>query len=142
MRGRLLTHPRDPACIGLPDRPPSVSIRLAAHAALHLGCMSRQGTCRSRFPRGGDSGAVAGARRPLTDMPSNDAKWIIGTLGALLVALGGILIAQNAGLTARVDRIETRLEGLDTRLRAVEVALGQVDRRMAALERTMLSAGE
>ena len=142
MRGRLLTHPRDPACIGLPDRPPSVSIRLAAHATLHLGCMSRQGPADHGSRAEAIPGAVAGARRPLSDMPSNDAKWIIGTLGALLVALGGILIAQNAGLTARVDGIETRLEGLDTRLRAVEVALGEVDRRMAALERTMLSAGE
>ena len=79
--------------------------------------------------------------RPLSDMPSNDAKWIIGTLGALLVALGGILIAQNASLAARVDRLETR-DGLDMRLGAVEVALGQIDQRMAALERIMLPAGE
>ena len=87
----------------------------------------------------------------LDDMPSNDAKSIIGTLGALLVALGGIIIAQNAGLNARMDRIETRMDrietridSLDDRLRAVEIEFGKIDQRLATLERIMLPppAGE
>ena len=77
-------------------------------------------------------------------MPSNDAKWIIGTLGALLIALGGIIIAQNAGLTARMDRLETRLDGFDERLRNVEIAFGKVDQRLLTIERVVLPppAGE
>ena len=78
-------------------------------------------------------------------MPSNDAKWIIGTLGALMVALGGIIIAQNAGLgarmdrlEARMDRLETRLDSLDARLRAVEVSFGRSDQRLVTLERILL----
>ncbi len=68
-------------------------------------------------------------------MPSNDARWIIGTI----VVVGGLLSAQIAaqfgGVIARLDRIETDIRGLDARLRAVEVTLAQLDQRITALER-------
>ena len=71
-------------------------------------------------------------------MPSNDARWIIGTV----IVVGGLLAAQIAGVTvgvnARLDRIETDIRGLDARLRAVEVALAKVDQRLATLERLHL----
>ncbi len=71
-------------------------------------------------------------------MPSNDARWIIGTV----IVVGGLLAAQIAGVTggvnARLDRIETDIRALDARLRAVEVALAKVDQRLATLERLHL----
>ena len=74
-------------------------------------------------------------------MPSNDARWIIGTV----IVVGGLLAAQIAGVTGviaglsgRLDRIETDIGGLDARLRAVEIALAQVDQRLATLERLHL----
>ena len=67
-------------------------------------------------------------------MPSNDARWIIGTV----IVVGGLLAAQTAGLSSRLDRIETDIRALDARLRAVEVALAKVDQRLATLERLHL----
>ena len=74
-------------------------------------------------------------------MPSNDARWIIGTV----IVVGGLLTAQiaglagvTAGLSSRLDRIETDIRGLDARLRAVEVTLAKVEQRLATLERLHL----
>ena len=71
-------------------------------------------------------------------MPSNDARWIIGTV----IVVGGLLAAQIAGMTgglnARLDRIESDIRALDARLRAVEVALAKVDQRLSTLERLHL----
>jgi hypothetical protein len=71
-------------------------------------------------------------------MPSNDARWIIGTV----IVVGGLLAAQIAGVTvgvnARLDRIETDIRGIDARLRAVEVTLAKVEQRLATLERLHL----
>ena len=71
-------------------------------------------------------------------MPSNDARWIIGTV----IVVGGLLAAQiagvNVGVNARLDRIETDIRGLDAKLRAVEIAMGKVERRLATLERLHL----
>ena len=80
-------------------------------------------------------------------MPSNDAKWIIGTVGGLLVVIGGLLLAQNAGLGAQnaairgeIAELRTDFRRLDDRLRAVEIALGKVEQRLETLERVMLPA--
>ena len=80
-------------------------------------------------------------------MPSNDAKWIIGTLGGLLVVIGGLLLAQNAGLAAQnaairaeIAELRTDYRRLDDRSRAVEIALGKVEQRLETLERVMLPA--
>ena len=67
-------------------------------------------------------------------MPSNDARWIIGTV----IVVGGLLGAQTAGLSSRLDRIESDIRGLDARLRAVEITLAKVDQRLATLERLHL----
>ena len=67
-------------------------------------------------------------------MPSNDARWIIGTV----IVVGGLLAAQISGMYGRFDRIETDIRGLDDRLRAVEIALAKVDQRLATLERLHL----
>ena len=74
-------------------------------------------------------------------MPSNDARWIIGTV----IVGGGLLSAQIAGVNARLDRIETDIRGLDARLRVVEVTLAKVEQRLETLERfhlPTLSPGE
>ena len=105
-------------------------------------------------------------------MPSNDTRWVIGTI----IVAGGLLSAQisgvntriddvNANLTARIDDVNANLtaqidnvninltaqidvlrddmRGLDGRLRAVEVAFGKVDQRLATLERAVIpAAGE
>ena len=73
-------------------------------------------------------------------VPSNDAKWIIGTLGGLLVVIGGLLLAQNAGLRADIAELRTDFRRLDDRVRAVEIALGKVEQRLETLERVMLPA--
>ena len=80
-------------------------------------------------------------------MPSNDAKWIIGILGGLLVVIGSLILAQNAGLAAqnaaiRAEIVELRTDyrRLDDRLRAVEIAFGKVEQRLETLERVMLPA--
>ena len=73
-------------------------------------------------------------------VPSNDAKWIIGTLGGLLVVIGGLLLAQNAGLRADIAELRTDFRRLDDRVRAVEIALGKVEQRLETLERIMLPA--
>ena len=67
-------------------------------------------------------------------MPSNEARWIIGTV----IVVGGLLAAQIAGMYSRLDRIETDIRGLDARLRAVEITLAKVDQRLATLERLHL----
>jgi len=67
-------------------------------------------------------------------MPSNDARWIIGTV----IVVGGLLAAQISGMYSRFDRIETDIRGLDARLRAVEITLAKVDQRLATLERLHL----
>ena len=73
-------------------------------------------------------------------MPSNDARWIIGTV----IVVGGLLSAQIAGVTggvnARLDRIESVIHGIDTRLCTVEVTLVKVEQRLATLERFHLPA--
>lgn len=70
-------------------------------------------------------------------MPSNDARWIIGTV----IIVGGLLSAQIAGMTvglnARLDRIETDIRALDARLRAVEIALAKVDQRLTTVEQRL-----
>ena len=105
-------------------------------------------------------------------MPSNDTRWVIGTI----IVAAGLLSAQisgvntriddvNANLTARIDDVNANLtaqidnvninltaqidvlrddmRGLDGRLRAVEVAFGKVDQRLATLERAVIpAAGE
>ena len=80
-------------------------------------------------------------------VPSTDVKWIVGTLGGLLLVLGGLLVSQNAGLRAElaelrtdVRRLDDDVRRLDDRLRAVEVSLGQLTQRLLALERVMLPA--
>ena len=73
-------------------------------------------------------------------MPSNDARWIIGTV----LVVGGLLSAQIAGVTggvnARLDRIESAVRGVDARLVAIEVTLAKVEQRLATLERFHLPA--
>ena len=68
-------------------------------------------------------------------MPSNDARWIIGTV----VVVGGLLSAQIAGVTggvnARLDRIESTIRSIDARLFTVEVTLAKVEQRLSVLER-------
>ena len=105
-------------------------------------------------------------------MPSNDTRWVIGTI----IVAAGLLSAQisgvntriddvNANLTARIDDVNANLtaqidnvninltaqidvlrddmRGLDGRLRAVEAAFGKVDQRLATLERAVIpAAGE
>ena len=82
-------------------------------------------------------------------MPGNDAKWIIGTLGGLLVVIGGLLLAQNAGLGAQnaairaeIAELRTDFRRLDDRVRAVEIAFGKVEQRLETLERIMLPAAD
>ena len=68
-------------------------------------------------------------------MPSNDARWIIGTV----IVVGGLLSAQiasvTAGVNSRLDRIEADIRGIDARLRTVEVTLAKVEQRLATIER-------
>ena len=70
-------------------------------------------------------------------MPSNDARWIIGTI----IVVGGLLSAQIAtqigGVNARLDRIETGVRGLDARLRAVEVNLARLEQRLTTVEQRL-----
>ena len=70
-------------------------------------------------------------------MPSNDARWIIGTV----IVVGGLLAAQIAGVTvglnARLDRIETDIRALDARVRAVEIALANVEQRLTNVEQRL-----
>ena len=70
-------------------------------------------------------------------MPSNDARWIIGTV----IVVGGLLSAQissvTVGLNARLDRIETDIRALDARLRAVEVTLAKVEQRLTTVEQRL-----
>ncbi len=75
-------------------------------------------------------------------VPSTDAKWIIGTLGGLLVVIGGLLLAQNAGLRADIAELRTDFRRLDDRVRAVEIALGKVEQRLETLERIMLPTAD
>ena len=53
---------------------------------------------------------------------SSDAKWIIGTMGGLVIAVAGLLSAQINGLNTRIDdldtRLNTRIDELDARLSA------------------------
>ena len=52
---------------------------------------------------------------------STDAKWIIGTMGGLVIAVAGLLSAQINGLNTRIDdldaRLNTRIDDLDARLK-------------------------
>ena len=73
-------------------------------------------------------------------MPSNDARWIIGTLTGIVIVVGGLLSAQIAGVNSRLDRLETDIRGIDARLRVVEVTLAEVVQRLATLERFHLPA--
>ena len=77
-------------------------------------------------------------------MPSNDARWIIGTVTGIVIVVGGLLSAQiasvTAGVNSRLDRIETDIRGLDARLRVVEVTLAEVVQRLETLERFHLPA--
>ena len=70
-------------------------------------------------------------------MPSNDARWIIGTI----IVAGGLLSAQIAtqlgAVNARLDRIETGVRGLDARLRAVEVNLATLEQRLTTVEQLL-----
>ena len=94
-------------------------------------------------------------------MPSNDTRWVIGTIivaaGLLSAQISGVntriddvdanLTAQidnvNINLTAQIDVLRDDMRGLDGRLRAVEVAFGKVDQRLATLERAVIpAAGE
>ena len=72
-------------------------------------------------------------------MPSNDARWIIGTVTGVVLVVGGLLSAQiasvTAGVNSRLDRIEADIRGIDARLRTVEVTLAKVEQRLATLER-------
>ena len=53
---------------------------------------------------------------------NSDAKWIIGTMGGLVIAVAGLLSAQINGLNTRIDdldaRLNTRIDDLDARLSA------------------------
>ena len=102
-------------------------------------------------PAGGRAAPLALAPGACHDskVPGNDAKWIIGTLGGLLVVIGGLLLAQNAGLGAQnaairaeVAELRTDFRRLDDRVRAVEIALGKVEQRLETLERIMLPAAD
>lgn len=70
-------------------------------------------------------------------MPSNDARWIIGTLTGIVIVVGGLLSAQIAGVNSRLDRLETDIRGIDARLRVVEVTLAEVVQRLATLEQRL-----
>ena len=73
-------------------------------------------------------------------MPSNDARWIIGTVTGVVIVVGGLLSAQIAALSGRLDRIETDIRGIDARLRTVEITLAKVEQRLETLERFHLPA--
>ena len=60
-------------------------------------------------------------------MPSNDARWIIGTVVVVAGPLSAQTTTQLGGVNARLDRIETDVRGLDARLRAVEVNLAKLE---------------
>ena len=70
-------------------------------------------------------------------MPSNDARWITGTVTGIVIVGGGLLAAQIAGVNARLDRIETDIRGLDARLRVVEITLAEVVQRLDTLEQRL-----
>ena len=68
---------------------------------------------------------------------SSDAKWIIGTMGGLIIAVAGLLSAQiNVqfnGLNTRIDeldaRLSTRIDELDARL---STRIDELDIRLSA----------
>ena len=76
------------------------------------------------------------------NVPGTDVKWIVGTLGGLLLVIGGLLMTQNAGLRAEIAELRTDIRRLDDRVRAVEISLGKVDQRLLTLERVMLPAAD
>ena len=53
---------------------------------------------------------------------SNDTKWIIGTMGGLVIAVAGLLSAQINGMNTRIDDLDAslnaRIDDLDTSLNA------------------------
>ncbi|MCY4505852.1 MAG: hypothetical protein OXG35_02645 [Acidobacteria bacterium] len=53
---------------------------------------------------------------------STDAKWIIGTMGGLVITVAGLLSAQINGLNTRIDDLDaslnTRIDDLDASLNA------------------------
>ncbi len=53
---------------------------------------------------------------------STDAKWIIGTIGGLVLAVAGLLSAQINGLNTRIDDLDAslnaRIDDLDASLNA------------------------
>lgn len=108
------------------------------------------GQCGLEPARGGAAPlALAPGACHDSKVPSNDAKWIIGTLGGLLVVIGGLLLAQNAGLGAQnaairaeIAELRTDFRRLDDRVRALEIALGKVEQRLETLERVMLPAAD
>ena len=64
---------------------------------------------------------------------SSDAKWIIGTMGGLVIAVAGLLSAQISGLNTRIDdldtRLNTRIDELDARL---NTRIDELDARLSA----------
>ena len=68
-------------------------------------------------------------------MPSNDARWIIGTVLVVGGLLSAQIVAQIGGVNARLDRIESTIRSIDARLFTVEVTLAKVEQRLAVLER-------
>ena len=53
---------------------------------------------------------------------SSDAKWIIGTMGGLVIAVAGLLSAQIAGINTRIDdmsaSLNARIDDMDASLNA------------------------
>ena len=89
-------------------------------------------------------------------MPTTDAKWILGGIGAAVVVQLSVMAMLFSGANARFDDVNRRIDALaadvrelraghvrfDERLRAVEVAFGKVDQRLLTLERVILPAPE
>ena len=73
---------------------------------------------------------------PLHDM-STDAKWIIGTLGGLILTLAGLLSAQIVGVNARIDDANARIDSVNAAVARVDdnqkAAVARVDARLDEL---------
>ncbi|MDE0100811.1 MAG: hypothetical protein OXN89_00380 [Bryobacterales bacterium] len=46
-----------------------------------------------------------------------DTKWIIGTLGTLILAMGGLALQQNCGLKSDIARIEADIARIEADIR-------------------------
>ena len=68
---------------------------------------------------------------------STDAKWIIGTLGGLILTLAGLLSAQIVGVNARIDDANARIDSVNAAVARVDdnqkAAVARVDARLDEL---------